>query len=139
MTTKAIRTFLCIIMISLYGAGGPAMAEQDPSQIGPDTDTVLVTIFLKHTQQLTLEEMGVNLRKNGFFEKFPPEGVEVVSWYQLMSFGHVVTLKVPPAKVREVNRALESSSYTTFKSEVYLGYDFWPVIQATKAHEAAGD
>lgn len=139
MTRKAIRALFCIFMLSLYGAGGPAMADQDPSQIAPDSDTVLVTIFLKHTQQLTLEEMGVNLRKNGFFEKFPPEGVEVVSWYQLMSFGHVVTLKVPPAKVREVNRALESSSYTTFKSEVYLGYDFWPVIQSTKAKLADGD
>jgi hypothetical protein len=37
-----------------------------------------------------------------------------------------------------VNRALESGSYTTFKSEVYAGYDFWPVIQAIKAQEAEG-
>jgi hypothetical protein len=111
------------------------MAEQDPGQIAPDSDTVRITVFLKHTQDLTLDEMGENLRKNGFFETFPPEGVEVVSWDQLMSFGHVVTLKVPPAKVRELNRALESGSYTTFKSEVYVGYDFWPVIQAAKARE----
>jgi len=83
--------------------------------------------------------MGANLRQNGFFENFPPEGVEVVSWTQLMSFGHVVTLRVPPAKVREVNRALESSSYTTFKSEVYLSYDFWPVIQSIKAQNADSD
>jgi len=115
------------------------MADQDPSRIAPDCDTVLVTIFLKHTQQLTLDEMGVNLRKNGFFENFPPDGVEVVSWTQLMSFGHVVTLKVPPAKVREVNRALESGSYTTFKSEVYLSYDFWPVIQSIKAQQSDSD
>ena len=112
------------------------MAQEDPSKIGPDPDRVMLTIFLKHTQRLTLEEMGERLRKNGFFQKFPPEGVEVVSWYQLMSFGHVVTLMVPPAKVREVNRAIESGSYTTFKSEVYVGYDFWPVIQAIKARDA---
>ncbi len=112
------------------------MADQDPATIGSDPDRVMLTIFLKHTQQLTLEEMGINLRKNGFFQKFPPQGVEVISWYQLMSFGHVVTLAVPPGKVRDVNRALESSSYTTFKSEVYVGYDFWPIIQATKAREA---
>jgi hypothetical protein len=109
------------------------MADQDPGAISSDSERVMLHIFLKHTQDLTLDEMGVNLRKNGFFENFPPEGVEVKSWYQLMSFGHVVTLMVPPAKVREVNRALESGSYTTFKSEVYAGYDFWPVIQATKA------
>jgi len=53
-----------------------------------------------------------------------------------MSFGHVVTLAVPPAKVRELNRSIESGSYTTFKSEVYLGYDFWPVVQAIKARRA---
>lgn len=111
------------------------MADQDPSQIAPDSDRVMITVFLKHTQQLTLDEMGENLRKNGFFKSFPPDGVEVVSWNQLMSFGHVVTLKVPPAKVRELNRALESGSYTTFKSEVYVGYDFWPVIEAIKARD----
>ncbi len=109
------------------------MADQDPGAITSDSERVMLHIFLKHTQQLTLDEMGANLRKNDFFKNFPPEGVEVKSWYQLMSFGHVVTLMVPPAKVREVNRALESGSYTTFKSEVYAGYDFWPVIQATKA------
>ena len=119
---------LCGIFFAASG-----QAQQDPNTIAPDADRVLLTIFLKHTQQLTLEEMGENLEKNGFLEKFPPDGVEVVSWYQLMSFGHVVTLKVPPAKIREVNRAIESGSYTTFKSEVYVGYDFWPIIQARKA------
>jgi hypothetical protein len=109
----------------------------DPGAIAPDSDKVMLVIFLRHTQQLTLDEMGENLRKNGFFKKFPPEGVEVVSWHQAMSFGHIVTLKVPPAKIREVNRALESSSYGTFRSEVYAGYDFWPVIQATKEREGA--
>ncbi|MBL28163.1 MAG: hypothetical protein CMM50_11520 [Rhodospirillaceae bacterium] len=112
------------------------MAAEDPGSIAPDSDRVMVTVFLKHTQNLTLEQMGENLRANGFFEKFPPEGVEVVSWLQLMSFGHVVTMKVPPAKVRELNRSIESGSYSTFKSEVYLGYDFWPVIQAVKARRA---
>ena len=110
----------------------------NPGAIASDSERVMLTIFLKHTQHLTLDEMGANLRKNGFFKNFPPEGVEVRSWYQLMSFGHVVTLMVPPAMVREVNRALESGSYTTFKSEVYAGYDFWPVIQAIKAQEAEG-
>ncbi len=115
------------------------MADPDPGAIAFDSERVMLHIFLKHTQELTLDEMGANLRKNGFFKNFPPEGVEVKSWYQLMSFGHVVTLMVPPAKVREVNRALESGSYTTFKSEVYAGYDFWPVIQATKAKIAEED
>ena len=110
----------------------------NPGAIASDSERVMLTIFLKHTQHLTLDEMGANLRKNGFFKNFPPEGVEVRSWYQLMSFGHVVTLMVRLAKVREVNRALESGSYTTFKREVYAGYNFWPVIQPPKAQEAEG-
>lgn len=131
---KAIMCGAVLFCALLFSASG--QAQQDPNTIAPDADRVLLTIFLKHTQQLTLEEMGANLRKNGFLEKFPPDGVEVVSWYQLMSFGHVVTLKVPPAKIREVNRAIESGSYSTFKSEVYVGYDFWPIIQARKAQMA---
>ena len=59
-----------------------------------------------------------------------------MSWYQLMSCGHLVTLKVPSAKVRDVYRTLESSSYTTFRSEFYLGYDFWPVIQSIKGRQS---
>jgi len=105
----------------------------DPATIAPDSDTVMLVVFLKHTQRLNLEAMLDNLHKNGFFEKFPPEGVEVVSWHQLMSFGHVVTLKVPPSKLRELNRSIESGSYATFQSEVYAAYDFWPVIEAIKA------
>lgn len=132
----AVRRVAGALALAVMMTGGAAMAQQDPSKIGSDPDRVMLTIFLKHTQRLTLEEMGENLRKNGFFQKFPPDGVEVLSWYQLMSFGHVITLMVPPAKVREVNRAIESGSYTTFKSEVYVGYDFWPVIQAIKARDA---
>ena len=111
------------------------MTQIDPGAIQPDAEAVLVTIFLKHTQQLTLEQMTDRLRETGFWAKFPPDGVEVVSWYQLMSFGHVLTLKVPPIKVREVNRALEAASYTVFQSEVYLGYDFRPVVEAIKARD----
>ena len=130
------RVSLAAIVLACLTWKAPSVAAEDPASIAPDADRVMVTVFLKHTQELTLEEMGENLRTNGFFEKFPPEGVEVVSWIQLMSFGHVVTMKVPPRKVRELNRAIESSSYATFKSEVYLGYDFWPVIQAIKARRA---
>ena len=30
----------------------------------------------------------------------------------------------------ELNRAIESVSYGLFKSEVYPGYDFWPIVKA---------
>ena len=119
--------------IHLYTTTVPRSKRKTDGEV---LDELLPTILVAGLDRITLEEMGENLRTNGFFEKFPPEGVEVVSWIQLMSFGHVVTMKVPPRKVRELNRAIESSSYATFKSEVYLGYDFWPVIQAIKARRA---
>ena len=136
MTRTCSSLALAVVLALIVAAAGPARAQQDPAAVAPDADRVMLVIFLKHTQRLTLEEMGANLRKNGFFEKFPPDGVEIVSWYQLMSFGHVIALKVPPAKLRDLNRAIESGSYSTFKSEVYPAYDFWPVIQAIKAREA---
>ena len=91
-----------------------------------------LTIFLKHTQEMNLEQMGKKLRANGFIRNFPPEGVRIVGWYMLMSIGHLVILEVPPAKIREVNRAIEAGSYGIFRSEVHPSYDFLPVIQAIK-------
>ncbi len=39
---------------------------------------------------------GINLRN------FPPEGVEIVSYHVMMGIGQVVTLRVPPDKLRAV-------------------------------------
>ena len=63
------------------------------------------------TRSKTLDEIQAQLRKNGFYQKFPPPGVEVVSWYVMMGIGQVVTLRVPPELLREVNLALEHSAW----------------------------
>lgn len=108
------------------------MAESDGGG-----ETVMLTVFLKDTQQRTLKEMIANLERNGFFAFFPPDGVEVVSWQQLMGFGHVVTLEAPPGKLREINGAIESSAYGTFVCEVHVGYDFRPTAEHMR-RKAAG-
>lgn len=98
-----------------------------------DSDTqMMLTIFLKDTQRLTLREMIAALTDNGFFRDFPPAGVEVKSWVQLMSFGHVVTLAAPPDKLRAINGALESGAYGTFACETRVGYDFLPTARAMR-------
>ena len=102
------------------------MNEQKPN------DTFLLTVFLKHDQAMTLEEIQTQLNKTGFWETFPPEGIGVASWYVMMGIGQVVTLRVPPHRLREVNVALEKSAWGAFRTEFYPTYDFVPVWQGLK-------
>lgn len=94
-------------------------------------DSMLLTIFLKHDQTKTLAEINQHLDKTGFYKKFPPEGVEVVSWYVMMGIGQVVTVRVPPEKLRPVNLAIEQNAWGAFKTEFYATYDFKPVWEST--------
>ena len=94
-------------------------------------DSILLTVFLKHDQTKTLAEINQHLDKTGFYKKFPPEGVEVVSWYVMMGIGQVVTLRVPPEKLRPVNLAIEQNAWGAFKTEFYATYDFKPVWEST--------
>ncbi len=52
---------------------------------------LMLTVFLKHRQSMNLAEINRKLEDTGFWKKFPPEGVEVVSWYVMMGIGQVVT------------------------------------------------
>ncbi len=88
---------------------------------------ILLTIFLKHDQSMNLEEISEKLGKTGFWAKFPPEGIEVSSWYVMMGIGQVVTLKIPASRLREVNMAIEKNAWGAFKTEFYATYDFVPV------------
>ena len=100
-------------------------------------NTILLTIFLKHHQEMNLDQIGEKLTATGFWKKFPPEGVEVVSWYVMMGIGQVVTLSVPPEKLRDVNLAIEKSAWGAFSTEFYPTYDFTQVWQQRRkaAHE----
>lgn len=96
-------------------------------------DTLMLTVFLRHDQSKTLAEIQAELDASGFWRQFPPEGVEVVSWHVLMGIGQVVTLRLPAAKLRAVNVAIERSAWKAFRTEFYATYDLWPVVQQNKA------
>ena len=98
-------------------------------------DEILLTIMLKHQQDKNLAEINAKLDDTGFWKSFPPEGVEVVSWYVMMGIGQVVTLKVPAAKLRDVNLAIERSAWGAFSTEFYPTYDFRPVWQRIKGEQ----
>lgn len=102
----------------------PAVAAEP---VRPPGDAILLTIFLRHDQSRPLPELNAQLTKNGWYEKFPPSGVEVVSWYVVMGIGQVVTLRVPPDRLRDLNLAIENGGWGAYRTEFYPTYDFRPV------------
>ena len=96
---------------------GPAAAQAAPG-------SMLLTIFFKHDQSKTLSEINAELKKHGFYDKFPPDGIEVVSWYVVMGIGQVLTLRLPPERLREVNRIIEETAWGAYRTEFFPTYDY---------------
>ena len=101
----------------------------------PADDTFLLTIFLRHDESKPLPKINDQLRAQGFFKTFPPPGIEVVSWYVMMGIGQVVTLRVPASRLREVNRAIESTAWGGYHTEFYPTYDYKAQAQQMRATE----
>ena len=89
--------------------------------------TFLLTVFLRHDQTKNVDQINEIVGKAGFRDNFPPKGIEVVSWYVMMGIGQVVTLRVPPARLREVNRTIETGAWGGYRTEFYPTYDYKPV------------
>jgi hypothetical protein len=100
----------------------------------PD-NAILLTIFLRHDQSRPLAELNAQLAKQGFYKAFPPQGVEVVSWYVQMGIGQVITVRLPASRLREVNRVLEDTAWGAYRTEFYPTYDYKAVGLAE--HEKA--
>jgi hypothetical protein len=115
-----LAALAAVALLSLPFEG--SHAQQTGADAGKGS--FLLTIFLRHDQSKTLEQINQHLQASGYFKKFPPEGIDVVSWYVMMGVGQVVTLRVPPERLREVNRAIEESAWGGFRTEFYPTYDF---------------
>ena len=109
-------------------------APQIPSLPGANCSSVAThrTSVLRHDQSKPLAEIRAELEKNGFFQKFPPAGTEVVSWYVMMGIGQVVTLCFPAERLRDVNLAVEQSAWGAFRTDFYPTYDYKPVAEAER-------
>ena len=127
MTRLVVLVALCALVLP-----GPAVAQQPAPGPGSPADHILLTIFLKHDQSKTLEEINAQLDHTGFWAKFPPDGIQVESWYVMMGIGQVVTLRVPPARLREVNRAIELTAWKAFRTEFYPTYDLRQVAKTLR-------
>ena len=119
---RALAALAAVALLSLPFEGSPA--QQAAASSDASKGTFLLTIILRHDQSKTLDQINQHLQASGYFKKFPPEGIEVVSWYVMMGVGQVVTLRVPPERLREVNRAIEESAWGGFRTEFYPTYDF---------------
>lgn len=117
-----------------FAAAGPAAAQGAPTPPTPaaaraDEGMATLTVFFRHDESLTLDEINARLKKQGFYESFPPPGVEVLSWNVLMGVGQVVTLRFPAERLREVNRAIERTAWGGYRTEFYPTYDYRPTAQ----------
>jgi hypothetical protein len=129
-TRRAALAFaLCCLAALPAAAQEPAPAGAPPAVAPADKGMTTLTIFFRHDESLTLDEINARLKKQGFYESFPPPGVEVLSWNVLMGVGQVVTLRFPAERLREVNRAVERTAWGGYRTEFYPTYDYRPTAQ----------
>lgn len=103
-----------------------------------DSNTVMLTVFLRHDQSNNLGAIQSKLKDAEWWDRFPAPGVEIVSWTVAMGFGQIVTLRLPPAKLAEVNVELERSAWGVFRTECFPAYDFVPVRERIKERVRKG-
>ena len=116
-------------------AQAPAAPAAPP--VMPSSNSILLTVFFRHDQSKTLDEINVHLEKTGFRKNFPPEGVEIVSYNIVMGIGQVITLRVPPDKLRAVNVAIEKGAWGAYRTEFYATYDYLPIFHEQQAKDKA--
>lgn len=120
----------------------PCLAQPAPSPAPPPAPagaetapgTFLLTVFLRHDQSKTVDEINEHLRQTGWYDKFPGAGVEIVSWYVMMGIGQVVTLRVPADRLRDVNRIIEGTAWGGYRTEFYPTYDYRALWEEAKRH-----
>lgn len=128
---------ITIIVLSLTPISAQPQATNRTPAATPGTTpgTMMLTIFLRHDESKTLDEINAHLKQTGFARNFPPPGTEVVSWYVMMGIGQVVTLRFPAEKLREVNLAIEHGAWGAFRTEFYPTYDYKSVWEASRRQQ----
>jgi hypothetical protein len=139
-TWRPTAALACALMLSSAAAAqttpAPATTSAPAENAAPTADNaVMLTVFLKHDQSRPLSELNAQLQRQGYYKAFPPDGVEVVSWYVMMGIGQVLTLRLPASRLREVNRILENTAWGSYRTEFYPTYDFKAIGIA--AHDKA--
>ena len=124
--------------ICLFFIFKPGETLAQTEQTTTPSDSIMITIMMKHHQDKNIEELREIRNKNGFLENFPPASARVINWYVMMGIGQVVTVKIPASELRNLNIAVEKSVWGAFSTEFYPTYDLYPVIKEAKEKLKAG-
>jgi hypothetical protein len=138
MLKKVLPLAICLLGMLVTAAAQQPTDKQTPpdkpvegpatvAPAGSESDSVLVTIILKHQQNKNLPEIRRILEAQGFWDIFPPQDARVVSWTIAMNLGHVILLQIPAGAERRLNLALENGAWGAFDTEIYLTYDYKPI------------
>jgi hypothetical protein len=134
---KKTRILLpCVFLLIACACFAQANTPESPStKATVQPGTMMLTIFLRHDESKTLDQINEHLKQTGFAKNFPPKGVEVISWYVMMGIGQVVTLRFPAERLREVNLAIEHGAWGAFRTDFYPTYDYKPVWQEEQRNQ----
>ena len=78
---RTARTMALALALLAVGALGAEQSTPSPSPLNPPVSSdaqkgaILLTIFLRHDQSKTLDEINAELRKQGYYKAFPPAGI----------------------------------------------------------------
>jgi hypothetical protein len=126
---------LILISLSLFSMQSVTAAED----VTIETDKILITIVLKHQQDKNLSELQKKMKESRFWQSFPPEGMEIESWYVAMGLGQVITVKIDPKDLRRLNLAIEKSAWGAFTTDIYATYEFSEIAKSIKAKTIAAE
>lgn len=129
LRARFLRSVALATVVILVCSHESASAPVSTTDKTADEPTFLLTVFLRHDESKTLGQINQHLHDTQYYRQFPPAGIEVVSWYVMMGIGQVVTLRVPPNRLREVNRALEETAWGGYRTEFYPTYDYKPTAE----------
>ena len=115
--------FRFLLAAIIVFAQASLLKAQEAQALLPNNDSILVTVFLKHDQTMNNVQRRDLLEEAGFREMFPPEGVDIVDHYVMMGIGQVIVVRLPPNRLRMLNRAVEHGAWGAYQTEFYVTYD----------------
>ncbi len=133
--SRAVATAALLFAVAMPVVAQTLAAPPPGTAVATPDNAILLTVFLKHDQSRPLDELNAQLAKQNFYKAFPPEGMEVVSWYVTMGIGQIITLRLPASRIREINRVLEDTAWGPYRTEFFISYDYKAVGLA--AHDKA--
>ncbi|WP_225321275.1 hypothetical protein [Rhizosphaericola mali] len=117
------KYFILAILVMIVSLS-KISAQTTPSST---SDSVMVTVFLKHIQDSPVDSIQMRAMTQQFYERIEESHARVVSWYVAMGVGQILTLKFPAKDLRMVNNIFEKGAWGSFHTEFYPTYDFAPI------------